>query len=158
MAQKSNELYAKTSTLYDNIQAIYSQDLKGQLLQYFDSTIQSVNTKITSFKSGLATLQSTGVDLSKQFGTLQDQDEQADQARIQQAQQQAIADALAQERQKDVEQSWTNRLKRALWYPVQKVQDLWSWITSWWTGTKVPDTPSEYQETDTTVQQVITTT
>jgi hypothetical protein len=128
--EKADELYYQTEGLYKSMQDIYSY-LTQKLSQYFTGQIQAMRDHMDKIKSSVQSLKQKGIDLQKNIDQMEQQDEKLQQQRLQEEEQEAIKEAVAQAEMGIKKGSWFQSLKSVILYPFNLLKSLWSSALGW---------------------------
>lgn len=135
--EKAEELYLQTGSLLKNIQDIENY-LKGDLLTYFDSVIDSLKQAMDKAQQNIKDLEAKGINLKDEVKKIK-QARKARKKLEEQKQQEAAAPQEKKVAPKPavVQEGWLGSIKNVLYYPVDLAFSGWNYVKSFFVEEKI---------------------
>lgn len=132
--EKAYELDYQTLILRENIKQILAY-LTGDLLNYFNTSVQMLNDDMSKIKSAIENLKTQGVDLHAMKEKLALEDWELEKARLK-AEEEANQQAFEEDTEQKTSKGWWRSISVIWQYPIQKIADLFSYFKSFFVSSK----------------------
>ena len=141
--EKAEELYLQTESLLKNMQDILTY-LKGDLLTYFNSVIESLTQDMDKVKEKIKELTSKGINLQDEAKKIRKAEKLARKGKTPQTEEEKKKaeekEAAAKKAQKPVATSWFDYVAMVWRYPLSLVTSSWDYVMSFFVVKKVEPT------------------
>lgn len=138
--EKAEELYLQTESLLKNMQEILSY-LKGDLLTYFNSVIDTLKEDMSKAEDSISALESKGINLQQEVKKIRKAEKLARKKKLQKKEEEKKKgqekEIPAKPSVKETKGGWFESLSVIWTYPLSLAASVWDYITSFFATKKV---------------------